>query len=79
MSERDKPHNGRDLSGQRKVKQTDVEELKADPAGAEFMRDDVRLGGAVQDTGPGAAQRSKRIGDLIESNRDDVEQSTESD
>lgn len=73
MSERNKPHNGRDTSGQFKVKQADVEELRTDPQGEEFIRDDVRLGGAIEDTGPGAGESGKRIGELVEDNRDDVQ------
>jgi hypothetical protein len=72
MSERNKPHNGRDQSGHFKVKQADVEELNADPR-EEFLRDDVRLGGAVEDIGPGAGQRGERISELVENNREDVE------
>ena len=71
MSERNKPHNGRDKSGHFKVKQADVEELKADPR-EEFLRDDVRLGGAVADVGPGAGERGERITQLVENNREDV-------
>lgn len=74
MSERNKTHNGRDRSGHFKVKQADVEELRADPAGEDFLRDDVRLGGAVADTGAEGGERGKRIESLIEQNRDDVEQ-----
>jgi hypothetical protein len=72
MSERNKPHNGRDKSGHFKVKQADVEELRADPR-EEFLKDDVRLGGAVEDIGPGAGQRGERITTLVENNRADVE------
>ena len=72
MSERNKPHNGRDTSGHFKVKQADVEELAADPRD-NFVRDDVRLGGAVEDIGPGAGERGEHIGDLVEANREDVE------
>jgi hypothetical protein len=79
MSERSKPHNGRDKSGHFKVKQTDVEELRTEPDGEKFLRDDVRLGGAVEDTGLEAGQRGKRIGELVENNRSDVEQASESD
>ena len=79
MSERHKPHNGRDKSGHFKVRQADVEEIRSDPMGEEFVRDDVRLGGAIEDTGPGAGQAGKRIGRLIENNREDVEQQPESD
>ena len=73
MSERKKTHNGRDQSGHFKVKQEDVEDLQTEPQGADFVRDDVRLGGAIEDTGPTAGQRGERIGKLVESNRDDVE------
>ncbi len=70
MSQRHKPHNGRDLSGHFKVKQADVDELESDPAGVDFVRDDVRLGGAIEDTGPGAGQRGVRIGELVEEERE---------
>ena len=76
MSERRKTHNGRDMSGNFKVKQGDVDELRADPEGADVIRDDVRLGGAIEDTGPDAGRRGERIGDLVESNRDDVSKLT---
>jgi hypothetical protein len=66
MSERSKPHNGRDVSGNHKVRRVDVDDLLADPNGAEYLRDDVRLGGAVEDTGLGAAEHSKRIEKLID-------------
>ena len=72
MSDRQKPHNGRDTSGQFKVKQADVDSLPE-----EFSRDDVRLGGAVEDTGPNAGQRGERITDLVESNREEVERSAD--
>ena len=78
MSERNKPHNGRDKSGHFKVKQADVEELGADPR-EHFVRDDVRLGGAVEDIGPGAGERGERIGDLVEENREDVARLTNRD
>jgi hypothetical protein len=73
MSERHKPHNGRDKSGHYKVKQADVEELRADPQGEDFVRDDVRLGGAVADTGVEGAERAKEIEKLVEENRSDVD------
>lgn len=79
MSERHKPHNGRDRSGHFRVKQADVEDLRSDPQGEDFVRDDVRLGGAIEDTGPGAGQTGKRIGELVEDNRDDVRQAPETD
>lgn len=77
MSERHKPHNGRDRSGHFKVKQADVEELRADPAGEDYVRDDVRLGGAVEDVGLGGVERARQIGKLIEENRADVERLTD--
>jgi hypothetical protein len=72
MSERHKPHNGRDLDGHHKVRREDVDELLTDPNGVDHLRDDVRLGGAVEDTGLGAARAGERIERLIEDNRDDV-------
>jgi hypothetical protein len=79
MSDRQKPHNGRDTSGQFKVKQADVEDLRTDPNGEEYVRDDVRLGGAVEDTGAGAGERGVRIGDLVEENEADVERASDED
>ena len=76
MSERKKPHNGRDLSGQSEVKRADVDDLRTDPDGTDVIEDDVRLGGAVADTGPAAGQRGEFIGDLIETNRDNVDKAT---
>jgi hypothetical protein len=70
MSDRKKPHDGRDLSGNFKVKQADVDDLQNNPEGADFVRDDVRLGGAIEDTGPQAGQRGKRIERLIDENRE---------
>lgn len=65
MSERHKTHNGRDTSGHYRVKQADVEELRTDPDGEAIVRDDVRLGGAVADTGVEGSRRAQRIGDLV--------------
>ena len=79
MSDRQKPHNGRDTSGQFKVKQADVDDLRTEPNGDEYVRDDVRLGGAVEDTGAGAGQRGVRIGELVEENQADVERTSDSD
>ena len=76
MSVRRWTHNGRDRSGHFKVKQADVEDLTIDPDGTDFVRDDVRLGGAVEDIGPTAGQRGEYIGDLVATNRDDVERVT---
>ena len=72
MSERNKTHNGRDMDGHFKVKQADVEELETDPNGADFIRDDVRLGGAVADTGAQAGQRAAQIHERVEENRENV-------
>jgi hypothetical protein len=73
MSERNKPHNGRDKSGHFKVRQVDAEELRADPNGEEYLRDDVRLGGAVEDIGLDGVKRAQRIEKLVDQNRADVE------
>jgi hypothetical protein len=67
MSERSKPHNGRDTSGHFKVKQADVDDLPE-----EFVRDDVRLGGAVADIGLHAGERGERISELVDENRENV-------
>jgi hypothetical protein len=72
MSERNKTHNGRDMDGHYKVKQADVEDLETDPKGADFIRDDVRLGGAVADVGAQAGQRAAQIHELVEENRENV-------
>jgi hypothetical protein len=77
MSERYKPHNGRDRSGHFKVRQADVEELRTDPQGEEYVRDDVRLGGAIEDVGLEGAERARRIEKLVDENREDVERATE--
>jgi hypothetical protein len=76
MSERKKTHNGRDTSGNFKVKREDVDDLRTDPDGEDVIRDDVRLGGAVEDIGATAGQRGERIGELAESNREDVAKAT---
>jgi hypothetical protein len=76
MSERRKTHNGRDASGNFKVKQGDVDDIRTEPDGVDVIRDDVKLGGAVEDTGPAAGQRGEHIGELVEDNRDDVARAT---
>ena len=76
MSAREKPHNGRDTSGNFKVKQADVDDLRSEPQGEEFVRDDVRLGGAIEDTGAQAGERGVRIGELAEENRENVDRTT---
>lgn len=76
MSDRQKPHNGRDLDGQYKVKRADVDDLRTDPDGAKIIEDDVRLGGAVEDTGADAGQRAERIANLVNTNRENVNRVT---
>jgi hypothetical protein len=73
MSERNKTHNGRDVDGHFKVRQADVDDLETDPNGIDFIRDDVRLGGAVADIGAQAGQRAAHIHDLVEENRANVD------
>ena len=73
MSERRRAHNGRDLDGHYKVRTADVEDLEADPKGSDYIRDDVRLGGAVADTGAHAGETAAHIGDLVRDNREDVD------
>ena len=72
MSERHKPHNGRDSVGKFRVKQIDLDDVQADPAGADIVRDDVRAGGAVADTGALAGMRAAEIGERIQENRENV-------
>jgi len=72
MSERNKPHNGRDSDGNFRVRQVDVDDVVADPEGEEILRDDVRHGGAVADTGALAGQRAAELGRRIEENRENV-------
>ena len=76
MSDHRKTHNGRDTDGRYRVRQVDVEELLEDPNGVDMVRDDVRLGGAVADTGINAAQPAREIGERIAENREDVERVT---
>ncbi len=72
MSDRNKPHNGRDVAGAHRVRAEDVDDLMSDPQGANYLRDDVRHGGAVADTGPAAGTRGERIEELVRTNQDDV-------
>ena len=76
MSERNKPHNGRDVDGHFKVRQADVDELETDPEGVDYLRDDIRLGGAVEDIGPHAGLRGAHITELVEENRENVKRAT---
>lgn len=73
MSERHKTHNGRDVDGNFRVKQTDVEDALEDPNGVDILRDDVRLGGAVADTGPQAGASGEHVEQLIDENRYEVD------
>ena len=73
MSDHQKPHNGRRPNGQFKVRQEDVDDKLADPQGAAFVADDVRLGGAVEDTGPQAGLRGEELQRMIDNNRDCVD------
>src|SRR5438034_1382481 len=68
MAERNKTHNGRDVDGHYRVKQADVDDLLEDPAGADFVRDDVKLGGAIEDVGPHAGERGEHIEEVIREN-----------
>jgi len=76
MSERNKTHNGRDLDGKFRVRQADVEDVLEDPQGETILRDDVRLGGAVADTGPHAGEHAKQITEMIDDNREDIGKTT---
>jgi hypothetical protein len=76
MSERKKPHNGRDIYGRLRVRKADVDDLVADPKGVDHLRDDIRLGGAVEDTGPDAGSRGARITELVQDNRENVKRAT---
>lgn len=72
MSERNKPHNGRDADGNFRVKQVDLDDVQTDPDGVDILRDDVRQGGAVADTGALAGDRAAEIGRQVEENRENV-------
>jgi hypothetical protein len=76
MSERNKPHNGRDVDGHLRVRKADVDDLVTDPEGENYLRDDIRLGGAVEDTGPDAGLRGAQISELVQENRENVKRAT---
>jgi hypothetical protein len=78
MSERNKPHNGRDIDGHLRVRKADVDDLVTDPDGVDHLRDDIRLGGAVEDTGPEAGLRGAHITELVQENRENVKRTTQS-
>jgi hypothetical protein len=77
MSERPKPHNGRDTDGNFRVKRVDLDDTQTDPDGEDIIRDDVRQGGAVADIGPDAGRRAAEIGERIRENREDVKRVAE--
>ena len=79
MSERHKPHNGRDRTGNFRVKQVDLDDVQADPAGEDIVRDDIRVGGAIADTGALAGKRAAEIGEAIDDNRENVKKLTDRD
>ena len=62
MTDRHNTHNGRDLDGNFRVRQADVDDVLEDPTGVDKIRDDVRLGGAVADTGPQAGLHAQHVG-----------------
>ena len=72
MSDRHKPHNGRDSDGNFRVKRVDVDDTQTDPDGEDILRDDVRKGGAVADIGAQAGLRAAEIGEQIRDNRENV-------
>jgi hypothetical protein len=72
VSDRQKPHKGRDRSGHYRVRQADVEDVLENREGTDFLQDDVRLGGAVEDTGQHAGESGKEIERLIDDNKYDV-------
>jgi len=72
MSDRHKPHLGRANNGDRRVKAEDFDDKRDDVNGAELVADDVRLGGAVIDTGPHAGERGEQIQRLVDTNRENV-------
>lgn len=76
MSERNKTHNGRDLDGNFRVRQADIDDVLENPDGSDIIRDDVRLGGAVADTGPHAGDHAREITQMIDGNREDVNRVT---
>ena len=49
-----------------------MEDVLEDPQGTDFVQDDVRLGGAVEDTGLHAGESGKEIERMIDLNSYDV-------
>jgi len=79
MSERHKPHNGRDSTGNFRVKRVDLDDVETDPDGADIVRDDIRTGGAIADTGALAGERAAEIGEAIVEDREIVKKFAERD
>lgn len=79
MSERLTPHNGRDTDGRHRVREIDVDDLIADRNGLTYFEDDIRLGGAVADTGTEAVRLAQHLQHLIDNNRIDVDHLIERD
>ena len=77
MSERNRPHNGRDGDGNFRVRHVDLDDVRTDPDGEDILRDDVRQGGAIADTGALAGERAAEIGRRIAENRDNVKKIAE--
>jgi hypothetical protein len=77
MSERHKPHNGRDSDGNFRVRRVDLDDTQNDPEGEDIIRDDVRAGGAVADIGALAGLRAAEIGEQIRENRENVKKLAE--
>ena len=69
MSDRHKPHQGRATNGDHRVKAADFDDKRDDVGGPDLIADDVRLGGAVIDTGPHAGERGEQIQRLVDDNR----------
>jgi hypothetical protein len=76
MTDRHKPHNGRDLSGKYGAPAEDVDDILTEKTGQDLIRHDVKLGGAVADIGADAGYKAKEISNLIDENRDDVRRVT---
>src|SRR5688500_8716575 len=76
MTDRRETNNGRERRGRINGKRAEDDDLRTDPKGEDFIRDDVRLGGAVEDIGATAGQHGERIGELAEANREDVARAT---
>ena len=76
MTDRHKPHNGRDLSGNYGAPAEDVDDILTDTKGSDIIRSDVKHGGAVADIGMDAGTKAREIAKMIDENRDDVRRVT---